>query len=411
MLTPAQAWQTIHETLRPLAAKTLPLHEALLGFLASAIHADRDIPPADRAAMDGFAVRALDVAKVPQQLRIIGEVAAGSIASLAIGPGECLRIFTGANVPPGADAVVPVEDTTLRRFRDTPAGDNVTITASIPSGANIFRQGENAGKGRELLVAGTRLGPRQLAVAAACGHATLEVHARPGVAILATGAELLDAVAHLSSSHETRDSNGPMMAALCEAHRFPVVLRKSIPDDRDATRKAIAFAAARADAILMSGGVSAGPYDFVRPALEALGANIVYHGLAMKPGRPQLFAMIEGRVPVFGLPGNPLSATVGLYEFALPALRRLAGCHHDACRPTWRLALAEDMPCRGSFLRFVPARLHHAETGTRAVPLKAIGTADLVTGGLAEGAILAPPGEKLIAAGTLVDFRPWEFDK
>ncbi len=408
MLTPDQAWRTINETLSPLRTEEVALPHALGRYLAAPIRADRDIPPASRAAMDGFAVRAEEVAETPARLRVVDEAAAGNPARRGVGPGECVRIFTGANVPPGADTVVPVEDTTLRRFRGKPFADDVTVTAAIPAGANIFRRGENAERGSELLSAGSPLGPRQLAVAAACGYSVLNVHARPRVAILATGAELLDVAAALSGDHEIRDSNGPMIAALCEAHGCPVTLRSPVPDDEESTRAAIAEAAAKADAIVLTGGVSAGQYDFVRMALDVLGAAVGYHGLAMKPGRPQLFATLGGRTPVFGLPGNPLSATVGLYEFVLPALRRLSGCPSDACRPAWRLALAEPLPCKGSYLRFVPARLSHGKDGTRVLPLRAVGTADLVTGGLADGAILAPARAGLLPTDALVEFRPWE---
>ena len=411
MISADRAWQAICRATLPLPAQKVALDAALGAYLAEPIRADRDIPPADRAAMDGFAVRAADVGTVPAHLCVIGEIAAGAAIEQAIGPGECLRIFTGANMPPGADTVVRVEDTSLGRFAGSEPQVEAVIAVPVRRGSNIFRQGENARAGQELLPAGTRLGPNQLAVAAACGYGSVAMHARPGVAILTTGTELLAADADAPGAHEIRDSNGIMLASACRAEGFPVVLIRSVPDDLEATRKAIAEAGSRADVVVLTGGVSAGAYDFVRPALDALGAVVHYHGVAMKPGKPQLFATLPGGTAVFGLPGNPLSAVIGLHEFVLPGIRLRAGCPAAGCRPLLHLPLAApagkaEEP-NDDRLQVIPAVIETGPNGAQVRPRPPVGSADLVTAGVADGAILVPPGAGPMPAGRVVAFRPW----
>jgi molybdenum cofactor synthesis domain-containing protein len=407
MLPPEDAWRAICQASFTSQPSQVDLNSATGAYLAEAILADRDIPPADRAAMDGFAVRAADLAEVPVRLRVLGEIAAGQPATRPIGSGECICIFTGANLPPGADAVVAVEDTHVGRFAGAGQLEEVEIRVRVEVGRNVFRRGENARRGQELLAAGTQLGPRQLAVAAACGHARVKVHPRPRVAILTTGAELLPAGAPAPGAHEIRDSNEPMVAAACALEGFAVVLRRRVADDLEATQAAIQEAGRQADVVILTGGVSAGRYDLVRPALEGVQAHIRYHGVAMKPGRPQLFAVLPDGAWVFGLPGNPLSALVGLHEFVLPGLRRLAGCPAERCRPALHLPLAKPLEGNLTLQRMVLARLMDGEAGTRVAPLEAIGSADFVTGSAAEGTILLPPGIRLWEAGAAVAFRPW----
>ena len=405
MHTPDEAWQILCRELAPLPADSLPLSTALGHYLAAPLRADRDIPAADRAAMDGFAVRALDLEALPAQLRVIGEAAAGRPCPLTLAAGTAIRIFTGANIPAGADTVVPVEQTALGRF-DGAAADAVTIAQPLPRGANIFRQGENARSGQQLLPAGSGLGPCQAGVAAACGHARISVHRLPRVALLQTGTELLPVSAAVAEPHHVRDSNGPTLEAALIDAGIPVVQRTTVADERPATAAAIARALQQAEVVLLTGGVSVGQYDHVAGALADLGARLHYHGVAIKPGKPQLFATLAGGGAVFGLPGNPLSAIIGLYELVLPALRLLAGCPADACRPLLQLPLTEALTPDRKRQRIIAARLAPGAV-TGAAPLPVVGSADLVTAALAEGAILIPPGTAPVAIGTPVAFRLW----
>lgn len=407
MISAAHAWHLIEGRLSPPAPIALPLEQAVGAWLAEPLLADRAIPPADRAAMDGFAVRHGDLGETPVMLRVIGEVAAGEPAEVSVAAGECVRILTGANVPPGADTVVKVEDTSSGRFapgQELPC--RVTIEQSSSRGSHIFCRAENAEAGQVVVAAGRRLGPGQVAIAAFCGYGEVSVTPPVRVAILTTGAELLAHDAPAPGSHEIRDSNGPFLAAACLADGFRVCSRRVVPDDLQETQELIVQAAREAQAVILTGGVSAGSYDFVRPALEAMGATIHYHGVAIKPGKPQLFATLAEGTAVFGLPGNPLSAVVGWHEFVRPALRLLAG-HPSPHRPCLRLPLGAPAGKQSDRLQVIPAVLATDEAGTRVLPRPPVGSADLLTAGLVSGAILIPADAGPQATGQVVSFRPW----
>ncbi len=406
MIHSDEAWRLICQETLPLPARTCVLADASGHYLAQPLAADRDIPAADRAAMDGFSVRIADLETLPTTLTVIGEAAAGCPCTVSVGPGQAVRIFTGANVPAGADTVVKVEDTELGFFGgDTPVTE-VVFPVAVTAGANIFRQSENARRGQPLLEEGTRIDACQAAVAATCGYGTLEVHQRPSVALLQTGTELLSPEAPVAEAHQVRDSNGPMLESALRTAGFPVAYRSTVEDLRHQTAEAIQRAAEQTNAIIMTGGVSAGEYDYVAGALKDCGATIHYHGVAIKPGKPQLFASLPNGTKVFGLPGNPLSAVVGLYDLVLPALKRMAGCPEAACRPSFCLPLAEDIKPDKKRQRIIAARLV-TEGLTLVEPLKVVGSADMVTAAMADGAILLPKGAETVPAGTPVQFRSW----
>jgi len=405
MITPTEAWDIVAENIQPLESVALDLMEAADGYLAQPLAADRDIPPSNRSAMDGFAVRHADLQNLPAPLTVIGEVAAGSPDTPAIAPGECVRIFTGANIPPDADTVVPVEQTSMQSFAEGSEALSVEFTEHTEKGRHIFRQGENARQGETLLPAGTRMGPRQIGIAAATGHERILIYRRPRVHILATGAELLE---HNMSarSHQVRDSNGPLLMAALREAGCGEVSRARVPDDLPQTVAAVSQALEMADVIILTGGISAGLYDYVPQALEKAGAEILYRGVAMKPGKPQLFARTQTGAYVFGLPGNPLSSIVGMYELVLPAVRRLAGCPANTCRPLLHLPLAAAVDNRGDRQRIIPAVIEDAPSGSRIKPCPAVGSADLITAGRVDGAVLVPPGKKM-NEGEVAAFRPW----
>ena len=400
MLTPQQAWASILAHTTCLPATEVSTDEALGYVLAEPLRADRDMPPANRSARDGFAVRAADLRRMPVTLPIVGEVAAGSPAAPVVTDGTCACIFTGANLPPGADTVVKVEDT-----RSAGAGE-VTFVRADPAGANILRQGENARAGRELVLAGRVLGALQIAIAAATGRTSLRAFRRPRVAIIVTGRELQPPGAEVGA-HQERDANGPMLAAAFRAAGFPVVSACRVSDDLDAVTAALREGLAGADAVVLSGGVSVGAYDFVPAAVTAVGASSRVHGVAMKPGKPFLFATAPDSRLVFGLPGNPLSAATTLHEFVLPALRRMAGWPEAESRPLIRAHLREAIANQPGRQRHVLATLAWKTSGPEVTPVGSQSSADLAAGARADGAVIVPADARGLDQGTLVDFRPW----
>jgi len=400
MMTPEAAWELILKHARPLDRISLPLEKALGCWLAETVRADRDLPPADRSAMDGYAVRAADLRCQPCVLRVVGEVAAGSPARPRIRSGTCARIFTGANVPPGADTVVMVEQT-------TEAAGRVTIRSSAETGANILRRGEDTRRGDALLEAGRRLGTTEIGVCAAVGKPTVRTRRAPSVALICTGTELR-AVTDRVGPHELRNSNGPALGAALAAWGFAASELKPVADRMAALRGVLRRALRRFDVTLFTGGMSVGKYDFVRAALEAEGANIRFHGLLMKPAKPTLYATFGANKHIFGLPGNPLSAMTACHEFVLPALRRLSGAPAAQSRVALWLPLAAPVRSKPGRLRCLLARVDWRATGPRVQMIESRSSSDLVAGGRADGVALLPAGVKDFAEGDLVAFRPWK---
>jgi molybdopterin molybdotransferase len=400
MISPPEALAIVMKNVSPLPAARLPLQESLGHVLARAVRADRDLPPADRSAMDGYAVRAADLASCPATLRLAGEVAAGSPARPRVRPGTCVRILTGANLPPGADTVVMVEQT-------ADDGDLITFNAAPKAGANILLRAENARKGDVLLPAGTRLSATAIGAAASSGHAWVSVHRRPRVTVLCTGSELRG-IEDPVGVHQERNSNGPALCAALESWGYRGVRFDTLADSLAAQTRRIRQLVKRFDVVLVVGGVSVGRYDWVSRAVEAAGGKTLFHGVAMKPGKPLLMARFgRGGAVLFGLPGNPLSAMVGFHEFVLPALSRLSGVAETVCRPAIFVPLAADLKHKGGTVRHMLARLRWKESGPVVEPVETRSSADLVAGGKADGTITLLPQARTLAAGTLVEFRPW----
>ncbi len=400
MVDPDHAWNTIVSSVKPLPAAARAYSRCLNYYLAQPVLADRDIPAADRSAMDGFAVRAGDLAAAPATLRVVGEVSAGSAAQPALAAGECVRIFTGANIPPAADAVVMLEDT------EAMADDTVTILSPVAQGRHILRRGENARQGMVLLPRGFRFDAVALSVCAAVGCVEPEVHARPRIAVITTGAELKPPGATVGV-HEIRDSNGPLLVAAVAEHGFGSAAWVCVTDDRAKLLRALRQALENSDVILITGGVSVGKYDLVPDVIKEAGGTIHYHGIAMKPGKPQLFATAGAHRSIFGLPGNPLSVLTGFHEFVLPAMRYLAGCPEAGCRRLLRLPLVSAVTTKGRQWNYLLGRLVLAPGGTAVEPVPNAGSADFVAGSKAHGTIIVPLGVSSIPAGGCVDYRSW----
>jgi molybdopterin molybdotransferase len=399
MISPNAAWDMVRRHTKVLSIVRMPLNRADGFCLAENIRADRDMPPADRSAMDGYAVRSSDIAEPPARLKLVGEVAAGSAARPRISRNTCARILTGANVPPGADTVVMVEDT---KEKD----GIVTILRSRGRGANILSRGEDARKGMLLLEKGIVLNAARCGVCAAVGKARIKVIARPRIAIICVGEELREPDSRVRP-YEMRNSNGPALCAAIRDWGYGTTSYRTLPDDIAILTAAIRHALNRCDVLIITGGMSVGKYDFVRTAIELIGAKIRFHGIAMKPGKPTLFATAPHNRNIFGLPGNPLSALTAFHEFVLPAIRHAAGIDAAHCRPSLFIPLASALRSKGGRIRYIQGRLIWTKAGPRLNAVASMSSADLVSAGKADGAIVAPEDARLLPAKRIVEFRPW----
>ncbi len=297
-------------------AEKVPLANSVGRFLSTDVVAPHDVPSFANSAMDGFAVRAEDVAVPGASLRIIEGVAAGEVGSLEVGEGQATRIMTGAPMPDGADTVVRVEDTNEEDGR-------VEIVTAPAFGTSVRLPGGDVSAGTTVFSAGTRIQATHVGTLATIGVTSPEVAVRPRVAIMSTGDELAPADVEALAPGMIRDSNRPMLAALVSEAGGEVVDIGRIPDNAEAFRAAMGEAAATADVIVTSGGVSMGDFDVVKAVLRDE-AEVDFFTVAMKPGKPQGFGVVGGR-PFFGLPGNPVSVFVSFEQYVRPALLAMQG--------------------------------------------------------------------------------------
>ncbi len=324
----------------------LQVQDALGLVLSRDAVAPHDVPPFPNSAMDGYAVRAADVAAAPVTLRVVEDVPAGSVATRTVEEGTAIKIMTGAPLPDGADAVVKVEDT-------EPGEDDVKILVGAPAGTAVREAGGDVAAGATVFTSGTRLGAAHLAALASFGVARPWVRRRPVVAYMSTGDELVEADSPELGPGMIRDSNRVTLRAMLAELGVDGLDLGIITDDADALRDALARAAAGGDCIITSGGVSMGEYDLVKQVLSELG-GVDFWQVAMQPGKPFAFGSIGGK-PFFGLPGNPVSVIVAFEQFARPALLRMMGAA-TLERPRVRGVLAERVvtnPEKVVFLRVV----------------------------------------------------------
>jgi molybdopterin molybdotransferase len=403
---PARSLLPIEDARRIVLAQTprlerepVELSPAALGrVLAEDLLAERPVPGFDSSAMDGFAVRAGDVAGAdadgPALLRVAGESRAGAPAGRGLEAGEAFAISTGAMVPEGADAVVRVEDT--RR-----EGERVAVLAAVPSGHDVRRAGEDIEAGRLVLAAGTELGPAELGVIASLGRPTVLCARRPRVSVVVTGDELL-APGEPMRPGAVRDSTSLTIPALAARAGAEVTAVRRVPDQPDAVREAIA-GALDADAAVICGGVSVGRHDHVKPALAALEAREAFWGIALKPGRPTWFGAARETL-VFGLPGNPVSSMVTFVLLVRPALRAMSGLDPGSPRASAILDGGYRKP---------PGRAHALRVSVRALddgwharPMPAQGSHVLTSMIGADALALIPAEAESVPAGARVQIEP-----
>jgi molybdopterin molybdotransferase len=392
----------------PLPPLELQLLEAQGCLTMEEIYSAVALPPFDNSSMDGYAVRVADLAGAtkdyPSVLTVVGDVAAGAASLPVVGPGQCARIMTGAPLPPGAEAVVPVE------WTDAGTGSGEAATAMAPQGAGpvatgevrifqpveaggfVRRRGEDVNTGQSLLPAGTRLGPTQIGLLAATGHDRVRVRPRPRVVVLSTGSELVPPGTPIGPG-QIPDSNSFALTAAARDAGALAFRVGGVPDDAERLREIIDDQLIRADLIVTSGGVSVGAYDVVK---EAFGDQISFRKLRMQPGKPQGFGVLQGSdggVPLLALPGNPVSAYISFELFVRPAIQAMLGAteiHRRAVRARLTEAVPSSPAGRRQFLRAA----YDAEAGT-VTPVG--GSGSHLLGALAQANALLVVGEDVTA--------------
>jgi molybdenum cofactor synthesis domain-containing protein len=391
-VTPLEDAQTlVLEACRPLEPVEMPLESARGLVLAADVVAGEQVPPFVNTAVDGYAVRAADVADAPAELTVVGEVAAGASTDRVVGPGETIRIMTGAPMPAGADAVVMVEDSELL------SAERVRLTRAVQPGASVRAAGDDIQKGDLLFTTGTEVRPAVAAVLASVNARTVTVHPPVKVAVLSTGDELVDDGSPLAPG-QIRESNRTMLAGLLAEAGCEVIDLGTVRDDETELERVLRAAAGDCDAIVSSGGVSMGDYDVVKAVLGRIAA-MTWMQIAIKPAKPFAFGTIDG-TPVFGLPGNPVSSLVSFELITRPALRRMMG-HRRLARPSL-VAVSDD-----GIQRRPDGKVHLVRVNTafgddgrfRVTPVGAQGSHQLAATALADAIAIVPDGDGIPPGG------------
>jgi len=388
MISVGRALKIIDQNLYSLGTERIDLSCAVGRILAEDIVADTDLPPFDRSQMDGYAVRSRDTRKVPVDLKIVGESAAGHGWHKELHKGEAVRIMTGAPVPDGADTVQKIE---LAKELD----GTVSLIDPVPAGQYIVKKGKEIRKGEAVITAGTRLTPEMIATPAAFGYAHVKVSRKPRVAIICTGSEIVD-VSKKPKRDQIRDSNSILMRSLCEQTGADVHIQTNVGDELAKLCSTIEEAARISDIVITTGGVSVGKYDLTKLAFSEIGAEILFDKISLKPGKPAVFATRRHRI-FFGLPGNPVSAAVTFFLF----VRRAMMLMQSATKPALERGFAVmNGRAKGTSLRdvYCPVKLATSPEGKLlAVPLPWLGSSDLVAFASAEALVVIPKRTNLHA--------------
>lgn len=374
------------------ATEVVTLEAALGRVLAGDIRANRDQPPYDVSAMDGFALRSADLSRVPAALSVIEDIKAGDMPVKTVAAGQCARIMTGAPVPVGADAVIRVEDT------QTLADGRVEIGKAVKAGNDIRPLGEGMRNGQVVLSAGTEITPGVIGVLATVKAAQMQVYRRPSVAILSTGDEL-EGLDEPFDANKIPNSNSYALMAQCQALGIEPVLLGIARDDPEELAEFLRRGLL-CDVLLVSGGSSVGVHDHVRPTLEALGVDMHFWRVEMRPGHPVAFGTKDGRL-VFGLPGNPVSSMVCFEQFVLPALRRMLG-HARLFRRTLEARMAHAVKIRPGRTEFIRVVLERGQDGAylaRSTGNQSSGA--LISMALADGLLVVPAATSGLDAGEI----------
>ncbi len=393
MIPISKAIKLIGRETRKLGSEKVELSAAVGRTLAENIVADNDLPPFNRAQMDGYAVVASETKNAPVTLKIIGESAAGRGWHKRLRRGEAVRIMTGAPVPSGANAVQKVELT-------REAAGLVTINESAKRGQNIVRRAAEIKRGKRIFASGEIVTENMIAALASFGYAKVQVSNRPRVAILGTGSEIVD-VAKRPGRDQIRNSNSAMLDVLCRKSGAATTIFPIIKDDIAELKKAIKLGSKRIDILVITGGVSVGKYDHTKAALIELGATIFFDKVCLKPGKPAVFARL-GKTLIFGLPGNPVSAAVTFHLLVRTAILKLQhATQADLKRGV--AVIAADAKAARDRDTYLPARLETNKSGHLVtIPIKSQGSSDFVGFSRADSLIFIPKG-KIFKAGEVVE--------
>ncbi|HEV7744116.1 MAG TPA: gephyrin-like molybdotransferase Glp [Pyrinomonadaceae bacterium] len=395
MISVTEAILIVKQRTGALPSETVPLSQARGRFLAQDVVADSALPPFDRSQMDGYAVRASDVQNVPARLKIVGESAAGRGWHQKMQTGEAVRIMTGAPVPEGADSVQQVE---LTREAGT---DEVEILETVTLGRSIVKRGAEIKAGQTVLHAGEPITAATMAVLASFGYDKVDVGKQPRVAVLATGSELV-AVDRKPGPDQIRDSNNLTIGAYAELAGALVERLPLAGDDTSLLKRQIMEAAERCDVVVTSGGVSVGVYDFTKPALRELGAEFFFERVALRPGKPTVFARLPNGSLFFGLPGNPVSVAVTFNLFARTAILAMQAATDVTLPHSWAV-LSHNVKGAGERESYLPATLSTNEEGLlTAEPLRWGGSSDFVGFVGATSLIVIPSHTGVVEAGSRV---------
>jgi len=393
MLTYSDALELLLAAVPDSEPETVPIRPALGRCLAEDILTDTDLPPFNKALVDGFALRARDLARGWYRLTIVGEAAAGEPCPYSIGPAEAARIMTGGVIPDGADAVQMVEQSEELSPRE------VIIKAKVVQGDHILKAGAEAKKGTRVLEKGSSLGPADIGVLAAVGRTYVTVYRRPTAVVVATGNELVVAGQALGPG-QIRDSNTPMLACLGEEAGVKVIQAAALKDTAESV-KVFLDKHHSADLLLISGGLSMGEKDFVHQVIKEEEGELLFHKVAVKPGKPVLAAR-RGNQLIIGLPGNPVSSLVAFQIFVHPVIRRMQGFGAATPQPV-RAKLVEGISQKPGRLFFKPGKLVHEGGPLSVRPLETRGSADLVGAARADALIQVPADCERLEKGEIVD--------
>ena len=392
-----EAVQLVMEHCKPLETETISLEDAYGRVLAEPILAEHDVPPFNRSAYDGYAIRAIDstdaTLEEPVTFRVIGEIGAGYVGEKPLGEGEAYRIMTGAILPENADAIVMLEDTTK-------IDDGFTITKSFQTNDNISFQGEDAKQGEILIESGAIIQPGTIALLATFGYAKVKVAKLPKVSNISTGTELLDVHEELVPG-KIRDSNGPMLQGQLDRMGIPHQSYGLMEDDLDACTELIKRALDESDIVITTGGVSVGDYDYLPEIYDRLGAKVLFDKVMMRPGSVTTVASLGEKI-LFGLSGNPSACFTGFELFTRPAILKMMGAKNPFM-PRMKATLGEAFPKKNAFTRFVRAIWTMGTDGARVVPAgfnKSNAVSSIARGNCL---IVLPSGSEGYKAGMEVD--------
>ena len=394
MISVDTAIEIITDVVEPLPAKTVPFEGSLWLCLAQDVQSDIDMPPFDRAAMDGYAVIAEDTDRAPVELIVIEDIAAGHMPTKKVLRGQASKIMTGAAVPEGAEAVVKFEET-----EDLPSNNRVKILRAIDKGRNISKMGEDMKVGQIVLHKGMPIRPQEIGVLATVGKSRVEAFPAPKVGIISTGTELVD-VESTPSAAQIRNSNGYSLAAQARRLKADVELLGTVKDSKEEIYR-IMHRGLQKDILILSGGVSMGEYDLVGDVMKDLNTQIYFEKVALRPGKPVIFGK-KDKTLIFALPGNPVASFVTFELFIYPAIRKMMG-FSTLHRTTFKASLEVEILVKRKRREYRPALLRMYNNQWFVSPVEWHGSADLLSTTRANCLLIVREDAEKLSVGQLVD--------